>query len=175
MMRSCDPVRFWNRCTSAGAVAMVIGLGMAAWWAIVLVPSSGDHHTLPPWPPAFEPPASVEERATPRIRDPEAFHINLWPTMEPTEPRGDEPAPIADGEAAMPEASATERRLTLVGIIEHHDALRAAIYDADQDRLHIVESGTTVGRYRVATISRRGVRLSIGESSIELTLKEAAQ
>ncbi len=143
--------------TAAGGTVAVAG---CAWWALC--------------PLADLAPVKVE-LARPKapdvvgddgfdVIDARAFAARLWNPV---------PAPSASVPAELEAASKPPPlRLELVGIINDGGTLRAALYDADTDRLHIVSNGDHIGRLTVTLVADSHVELTDGHSTRRLFLRE---
>lgn len=159
-----DPIRLWRR---RERLALAVG-GCAVFAAMV-------------W--AFVPLAPVPEVSTelrtptleralkrgPLPLDRAAFAAKLWNPV---------PKPVTPSVVPEPrQAAAAPPRLQLIGIVNESAAdgssvLRAALYDPDTDRLHIVESGKSIGRVRVASVAVDSVRLDIDGREATLALRD---
>lgn len=154
------------------AVPMVVVLG---WWAmfpldaasvsLVILESVTEPSTLNGQPPVV--PSSV-----PPI-DPRMFAVKLWNPPVIAETPGDS----ASAANSPPPASV---KLQLIGIIRESlqpdnatapVVYRAALYDADQDRLMIVEDGERIGDLTVRIVAGRCVELSDGGAVRRLWLR----
>ncbi len=107
-------------------------------------------------------PQSIEQAS--ESIDRSAFVARLWYT----------PAAQVGSEQSEPEVAKRPGsfRFQLIGIINDSGQLKAALYDADTDRLLIVTSGDRIRQHTVTAISAEGVELSDGRSTIRLALTE---
>ena len=177
-----DPIRFWRLCSAAAVCAVLIAAVLAGWWAFAIDAEHGSNRPLPQLPAteALVPKDDSADRPV-QLRDTSMFRVDLRPAPAIEDAnQADEydraeksPADVEISGQAAARSPATQ--LMLVGIIEHHDGLRAAIYDPATDRLQILSSGATIGSLSVMTISRRGVRLAGGEATFELELEGAVR
>ncbi len=92
------------------------------------------------------------------------FAARLWNPV----PAPSAPAPANEEVASKP----PPLRLELVGIINDGGTLRAALYDADTDRLHIVSDSDQIGRLTVTVVAESHVELTDGRSTRRLSLRE---
>jgi hypothetical protein len=114
------------------------------------------------------PAAAVAEHRERSSVDRAAFAAKIW-NPPPAPPAAQPPAP-----ASRP---APPPRLQLVGIVRDVDdageiTLRAALYDPDTDRLHVVACGEMVGGVAVASIDSTGISLEAGGRRSRLGLRE---
>ena len=97
--------------------------------------------------------------------DQSAFVVRLWnPPPPPPEARN---ALVAGRTAPPPKPL----RLQLIGIIDDGRQLRAALYDAEADRLLIVVTGDRVKQHTI-TITADAVELADGRITHRLTLRK---
>jgi len=133
--------------------------------------------TWAPWPLPDVPPIDAELAApwsreegveTVAPLDRAAFAARIWnpPVSQQTA-----------ASVATTESPAPPPRLQLIGIV--HDTgpdgvplLRAALYDPDTDKLHLVASGERVGAVTVAAIDRGGVSLETAGRTSRLALRD---
>ncbi len=150
-----------RRLTRLTCVLGLLALGGAAVWAFVPLPSQ----ELPA--AGWEPPAPVQPvpgQRRPAI-DRSAFAAAIWNPV------------VARDAPEQAQASAAEQarplRIQLIAIIDEGDGrLRAALYDAERDRLLIVASGDRVGGHTVTSVAAGVVELSDGRSARRLALRE---
>ena len=159
-----DPIRLWRRrerLTLAAGGCAVFAVLVWAFVPLAPVPEvSTEIHA-----PTFE----RFTHRSPLPLDRAAFAAKLW-----------NPAPKPVTAIVVPEprqAVAPPPRLQLIGIVNESAAddssvLRAALYDPDTDRLHIVESGKSIGRVRVASVAVDAVRLDIDGREATLALRD---
>lgn len=138
----------------AGAVAW------CAWWAlddVELAPIQLD--TLVD--PALD--ASPVVIAAPEVLaiDPQVFAVALWNPR----PRPEAPPPAV-------EAPTEPIRLQLVAVVRDGTSLRAAVYDPEDDRIHLVTDGEMVRDFLVNQVTLAGVELSRNRSVHRLRIKE---
>lgn len=158
-----DPITAWRRRQrTAGAIAILALAGSALWsWWPLPAPHTPD--------PALQPPTNDAETIdgpTPLDRD--AFAALIW-NPPPAPPRAAESAPTA--------STAQPLRLQLIGIARDtgpggDQVLRAAIYDPDTDKLHIVAEGERIGAVTVLAVEPGVVRLENGGRTSELRLRK---
>jgi len=168
-----DPLRTWKRRRILSIAGVAIGLAGIAAWAFQPVFDGG------PSMPLIDSelrPVRVESESDPLPREPidaSVFRTMLWP-LEPVAPGSDiapdEPAKAAGAEPS-PRGSDAGSSLVLIGVLEEREGLRAAIYDAESDKLIIAKGGSSVRTLRVMAISRDGVRLSDDVSTFWLALE----
>jgi len=66
------------------------------------------------------------------------------------------------------------QKIQLLGIARDGDQLVAALYDASDDRVHLVRDGEAVGDLRVRRVDSRSVVLAKGDRTRSLILKNVA-
>lgn len=90
------------------------------------------------------------------------FDVALW-----NPPPGPEPAvPPAVVERVEP------LRLQLLGIVHSAGVLRAALYDPQDDRIHLVADGATIGAVSVVRVAADEVELADGRRTHRLRIRE---
>lgn len=158
-----DPITAWRtRQRTAGAIA-ILALAVATLWSWWPLPSP------PAADPALRAPEDASEPADgPAPLDRDAFAAAIW-NPPPAPPRAAESAPTA-GTPPPP-------RLQLIGIARDtgpggDQVLRAAIYDPDTDKLHIVAEGERIGAITVLAVEPGVVRLDSGGRTSELRLRK---
>ncbi len=160
-MRSrTDPIKRLKRLTAitvAGGTVVVAG---CAWWALCPLPNLTPIKVELARPTA---PDVVHADDVASI-DARVFAARLWNPI----PAPSAPAPAEEEVASKPQPL----RLELVGIINDGGTLRAALYDADTDRLHIVSDGDQIGRLTVTLVAESHVELTDGRSTRRLSLRE---
>lgn len=80
------------------------------------------------------------------------------PEIAPTTPSGPAPEPIL------------AQRLQLLGIAREGDALVAALYDPEDDRVHLVRDGDTLADVEVRQVAERTVTLARGARTRTISL-----
>ena len=158
-----DPITAWRRrqrTASAIAIIALAGTTLWSWWPLP-APHTPD--------PTLQPPTNDAETIDgPAPLDREAFAALIWnPPPEPE--RAVESAPTAN--------TPPPPRLQLIGIArdagpDGDQVLRAAIYDPDTDRLHIVAQGERIGAVTVLAVEPGVVRLDSGGRPSELRLRK---
>lgn len=162
MSSPSDPISTWRgrqRIAHAAAAAGVAVSALWAWWPLQ------DPPTIDPTVRAPAGPESPADGPTPLDRA--AFAAAVWNPPPATE----RPAERAPADTAPPPL-----RLQLIGIArdpapDGEDVLRAALYDPDTDRLHIVAEGERVGAVTVTAVEPGMVRLETGGRQTELRLR----
>jgi len=157
-----DPTPAWRaRQRSAIAVAAT-ALAISLAWALRPLPA------LPVIDAGLDAPAPSDggEAAEPLDRD--AFAAAIWNPPD---------APERPAAAVEQTAPAPPPRLQLIGIVQDTGdngavLLRAALYDPDTDKLHLVASGERVGAVTVASIERGVVSLESAGRTSRLLLRE---
>lgn len=166
MRSTSDPISAWrSRQRSALAIAGV-ALAISLAWALRPLPS----------PPALDaeldaPPPDGSGEDTIEPFDRAAFAAAIWNPPAATERSS------ATVETTTP---VPPPRLQLIGIVHDTDEsgaviLRAALYDPDTDKLHLVASGERVGAVTVATIEPGVVFLESAGRTSRLALREPPQ
>ncbi|MCC7389842.1 MAG: hypothetical protein IT431_13865 [Phycisphaerales bacterium] len=157
-----DPITAWRRRQrTAGATAVVVLAASAlwSWWPLPALPTAD---------PALRPPA--DDAGTidgPAPLDRAAFAASIW---------NPPPAPERTAEQAPTASTPPPLRLQLIGIARDagpggDQVLRAALYDPDTDRLHILAEGERVGAVTVIAVEPGVVRLESGGRTAELRLR----
>ncbi|MBK7406243.1 MAG: hypothetical protein IPJ41_16965 [Phycisphaerales bacterium] len=141
------------------------GIAVAAslTWALWPLPAA------PTFDTSLAPPAPVEHEEQGAMGfDRSAFAARIW------NPR---PAPEAAPPVAAAPKPAPPPRLQLIGIV--HDTaengsplIRAALYDPDTDRLHIVASGERIGAVTITLVDAKGVEIESAGRTSRLALRE---
>ena len=143
-------------------LAGVLAVGLCATWA--LFPVRGQDQ--PGTPTTLIEPVAQAPPDGPSVGiDKKAFAVQIWNPAP-----GSEPQP-AQSEAKAPQ-SLKPPPLTLIAIIDEGGARRAALYNANADRILVVKPGDQIDRYTVTAISADAVELSEGESTTRLRLRE---
>ncbi len=93
--------------------------------------------------------------------DPSAFSAKLW----------NPPPEVSEEVTVQRTVPRKPLRLQLVGIIDDGQALRAAVYDPDTDRLLILASGERVHQHTITSITADAVMLADDRVSHRLTLR----
>jgi hypothetical protein len=158
-----DPTPAWRaRQRSAIAVAAT-ALAIALAWALRPLPA------LPAIDAGLDAPAPSDGGdGTAQPLDRAAFAAAIW--NPPAAPE----LPAVTVERTVP---APPPRLQLIGIVQDTGdngavLLRAALYDPDTDKLHLVASGERVGAVTVASIERGVVSLESAGRTSRLALRE---
>lgn len=144
---------------AGGAAALALATSWAAWPLAEAPPIDAD----------LTAPAEVEhgpDEAPPLDRA--AFAARIWNPPPAPSPAAAAPAAV---EAGPPP------RLRLIGIahdsgVDGEPILRAALYDPDTDKLHLVASGEHVGGVTVSAIDGGGVSLDDGGRVSRLALRD---
>lgn len=165
-----DPVHRARVTLLMACVTGVVATGGTAWWALrphgadaIQVPVIGAHAPAPA-PPAV---GALELSA---------FQTRIWDPPAPPPPAVVTASPSPPPPA--PPAPAPPLRLQLVAIVNELDgpspALCAALYDPDQDRLHLVMRGQRIGGRTVSGIGTAFVELTEGVHTRRLELTREA-
>lgn len=163
MRSTSDPIRAWKRRERSAIAIAGIALALSLGWALRPLPSV----------PAIDagldaPPPDGRGDETVEPLDRAAFAAAIW--NPPAAPE----RPAARVERTPP---APPPRLQLIGIVHDTDEdgtalLRAALYDPDTDKLHLVASGERVGAVTVASIESGVVSLESAGRTNRLALRE---
>ncbi|MDQ7012450.1 MAG: hypothetical protein Q9O74_00975 [Planctomycetota bacterium] len=164
-----DPIRLWNQrqrtVFTVGGVAVLAVLSWSAW--PLPAPPLIDTPLADPTPPTKD----VSHDGTEHIEpfDIGAFTAAIW------NPAPEAPT-VATGPRARP-ALPPPPKLQLIGIARDTDehgnpVLRAALYDPDTDRLHLVASGEHIGPVTIAAVDTEGVSLEIGGRTSRIALRD---
>lgn len=115
--------------------------------------------------------SAVEEESAAAPIDAAAFGAKIW-NPKPPEPEIREPPMAVAAKSAPP-------TLQLVGIVrEQSDGpacvqiLRAALYDPDSGRFHLVRSGECIGDVTIESVDESGVNVDRGGRAARLTLRD---
>lgn len=161
-----DPILRWRhreRFALAGGGTAVLLSAMWAFWPLPRLQPPDATLTVPDRAPT--------ERDEPDSFTREAFAARIW---NPPPVPGQDPVPIA----TVPPPSAVTR-LQLIGIVHDDDGsgevvTRAAIYDPETDKLHIVASGESIGLIAIAGVDDTGVDLASAGRTTRLVLRRDA-
>lgn len=135
-------------------------MALCAWWAVRA------ERRPPPIleavsAPLAETPPETPPEAGPQRLDVASFEVALW-----------NPPP----KAAPPAPAVVERaeplRLQLLGIVHTAEGLRAALYDPEDDRIHLVADGESIGRVAVVRVADQVVELADGRRTHLLRIRE---
>lgn len=135
----------------------VVAVAACAWWAL----------RVPP-PRVIEVPevGRPESRGTsvPDVApvNPRAFEVAFW-----SPPEAPAPPPRPEAPPAPP-----PMRLQLLGIVHAEDGYTAALYDPEDDRVHIVANGDRISRCEVVRLAADEIELRDGDYTHVLRLRE---
>lgn len=163
MRSTSDPIRDWRRRERWAIAIAGVALALSLAWVLRPLPArpgfDAELHASPPRDGGIE---------TAEPLDRTAFAAAIW--NPPATPE----RPAATAEKATP---VPPPRLQLIGIVHDTDEngavlLRAALYDPDTDKLHLVASGERVGAVTVASIESGVVSLESAGRTTRLALRE---
>ena len=155
-----DPILAWRRRIAATALGGAAAVAACAWWAL-RGPTTAPAAILPAAPPQDPPGVETPEAPGPLAWDAAVFDVALWNPP----PRPPPPAP-AVAERVEP------LRLQLLGIVTTADGLRAALYDPQDDRIHLVSDGGMIGAIGVVRVGDGVVELADGRRTHVLRTRE---
>jgi hypothetical protein len=158
-----NPISACKRRERAAAALAAPALLAAALWASWPLPRSPHPHSTPET--SDHPTDAVEPRAP---FDRQAFAATIWNPL----PQPERPAELAPSPPPPPPP-----RLQLIGIARDAGPdglpiLRAALYDPDSDRLHILAAGERIGAVTILAVEPGLVRLDTGGRPGELRLRQ---
>lgn len=158
-----SPVTRWNRRRRAALVLASPAIAISAVWGYWPIPRPA---AIDPTLTRPQQESKPDEAHAPLDR--EAFAAAIW-NPEPAPPRAAEPTPTPRPPRPI--------QLQLIGIArdpgpDGNEVLRAALYDPDTDKLHIVAAGERVGDVTIVAVEPELVRLETGGRPAELRLRE---